>query len=36
MFKIASMPTVCASLPMQAPTTVSRRRSDRLMAALAS
>ena len=30
------MPTVCASVPMHAPTTVSRRRSERLIAALAS
>ena len=30
------MPTVCASVPMQAPTTTIRRRSERLMAALAS
>ncbi len=30
------MPTVWASVPMQAPTTVSRRRSERLTAALTS
>jgi hypothetical protein len=36
MFKIASMPTVCASLPMQPPITTSRRRSARLTATLTS
>jgi hypothetical protein len=30
------MPTVCASVPMQAPTTLSRRRSPRLTAAFTS
>ena len=30
------MPTVCASVPMQAPTTTSRRRSVLRMARLAS
>ncbi len=30
------MPTVCASVPMQAPTTLSRRRSRRLIAAFTS
>ena len=30
------MPTVCASVPMQAPTTTSLRRSDRLIERLTS
>src|ERR1035438_9383691 len=35
-FRMASMPTVWASVPMQAPTTTSLRRSRPLMAALTS
>src|SRR5580765_2423672 len=34
MLRIASIPTVCASVPMQPPTTTSRRRSARFTAAL--
>jgi hypothetical protein len=36
MLRIASIPTVCASVPMHAPTTTRRRRSDALIAAFAS